>query len=69
MFGETVWRHDAEVKRDGWRKVCLNAQMSWTCEGDAEDEKDYTGTANVGLGTQMFIRLTALLIYNKVIHF
>lgn len=69
MFGETVWKHEAEGERGGWEEVCLNGQMSWTCEEVAEDEEDYTGIAYVRLGTQLFIRHVALLIYNKVIHF
>lgn len=61
MFGETVWKHGAVGARDGREEVCLNGQIGWTCEEVAEDKKDYTGRANMGLGTQLFIRHTALL--------
>lgn len=64
-----VWRHDAEMKRDSRKEVSLYEQISWMCEGVAEDEKDYTGTVNMGLGTWLFIRHITLLICFKVIHF
>lgn len=51
MMGETMWRHNSEVK-----EADLYAEMSWKCEGVAEDNKDYAGIADMGLAPLLFIR-------------
>lgn len=62
MLGETVWRHNSEVK-----EADLYAEMSWKCEGVAEDNKDYAGIANNGLAPQLFIRQITLLKFKVLL--
>lgn len=61
-WGESVWRHNSEVKE---ARLC--AQMSWTCEGVAEDNKDYAGIADMGLAPRLFIRQIALLKFKVLL--
>lgn len=53
---------DSEVKE---ARLC--AQMSWTCEGVAEDNKDYAGIADTGLAPRLFIRQIALLKFKVLL--
>lgn len=57
-----LWRHNCEVKE---ARLC--AQMSWKCEGVAEDNKDYAGIADMGLAPQLFIRQIALLKFKVLL--
>lgn len=49
-----MWKHEANGERDSWGEVCLNGQMSWTCEEVADDDRDYNGIANMGIGMLLF---------------
>lgn len=47
------------LKGRAGERCVKNAQMSWACEGGAEDEMDLPGIT-AGLGTQLFISPAAL---------
>lgn len=62
MLGETMWRYNSEVK-----EADLYAEISWKCEGVAEDNKDYAGIADMGLAPQLFIRQITLLKFKVLL--